>query len=210
MNLTASFTSQQIRAHQSAGTVKTRKLMWPLIAVALLTISFTPVSAQTNAEAADSERQSEAQPIYGSSLPGSLARLKTVRGTFIGKANAVIDGNMVPYIFTETFHDDGTVESNASIELAPPAASTARGQYQYLGGNQFAVTTVGTLVNSATDPTLFGTFRIRQLVLFNDRRDQIIDDRIQVDIFDTDGNLLFSFNATPAGPARMVTVELPQ
>lgn len=61
-----------------------------------------------------------------------------------------------------------------------------------------------------TDPTLFGTFKIRQLLTFNDRHNQIIDGRIQVDIFDVDGNLLFSFDATPAGPARLVTVEVLQ
>jgi len=185
-----------------------KKILLPLIAIALLAVSFTSVSAQTSAAGTGSEQQTEAQAQGG--LLDLFGRANILKGTYIGKATVPTPQGPLPYIFTQTFHEDGTTESNASLDLVPPAASTARGQYQHLGGNQFAVTTVGTLVNSVTDPTLFGTFKIRELLTFNDRRDQIIDGRVQVDVFDAHGNRLFSFGATVTEPAKLVMVEVLQ
>ena len=176
-----------------------------LIAVVLLAISLATVSAQTK-EGTGGDDQTDVQTQALSSSP--LAKANTLKGTFIGKAIVPSPEGPIHYIFTETFHEDGTTESNASIDLVPPAASTARGQYQHLGGNEFAVTTVGTLVNSVTDPTLFGTFKIRQLLTFNRQRDEIMDGRIQVEVFDVNGNLVFSFGAKPDGTAKQVAVEV--
>jgi hypothetical protein len=209
MNPTASFTNHRNHVHnqlnQGEKTTKAKRILLPLIAIVLLAVSSASVYAQ-NAESAGADGKNEKRAQSGQF--GILGQNKgALKGTFIGKA--IADGP-VPYIFTQTFHEDGTCESNASLELVPPAASTAHGQWQYLGGDQFASTTVGTLVNSVIDPTLFGTFKVRQLLTFNRQRDQIINQRIQVDVFDVDGNLVFSFGATPDGPARLVTVEVLQ
>lgn len=208
MNRNASFTNHQNQRQSNKGekTMNAKKNLLPLIAIiVLLAASCVSVYAQT-AERASADRQNEGQAQNGH--VDLLEKNKSVlKGTFIGKA--IAEGPL-PYIFIQTFHEDGTCESNASLELIPPAASTAHGQWQYLGGDQFASTTVGTLVNSVIDPTLFGTFKVRQLLTFNRQRDQIINQRIQVDVFDVDGNLVFSFGATPDGPAKLVTVEVLQ
>ena len=176
--------------------MSTKRLLLPMLAIALLAVSFSSICAQ---------RKGESPAAMGDSREGGSS---SFAGTFIGKASADFGGGPVPYVYTQTFHDDGSTESNASIELVPPAASTARGQWQYLGGNRIAVTTVGYLINSVTDPTLVGTFKIRSVLTFNRRRDEIIDGRTQVDILDVDGNLLFSFGVTSLDPAKRVKVEV--
>lgn len=176
--------------------MNTKRFLLPLSAIVLLAVSFISVSAQGKAE--------------GAAMQSNI--LETPRndfaGTFIGKASADLGGGLIPYIFTMTFHEDGTCDSNSSIDLVPPAASTARGEWRHIGGNQVAATLVGTLINSVNDPTLIGTFKLTELYTFNRRRDQIINGRVRVDVFDVDGNLLFSFEGTLTEPAKLVKVEV--
>lgn len=186
--------------------MNTKRLLLPLIAIALLTVSFISVSAQAKDEVSIS--QSSAQEIIPESNPLEI-RGGGLVGTFIGRSTADLGAGPVPYIFTETFHEDGTCDSNSSIDLVPPAASTARGQWKHLGGNRYAATLVGTIVNSVIDPTLAGTFKLRQLFTLNRRRDRITDLLTKVDVFDVNGNLLFSFETTLTRPATLVQIELP-
>ena len=65
MNTTTSFTDHRNPIHhpsnQGEKTMQTKKILWPLIAVILVAVSFTSVSAQTNAEGTGTEQQTEAQ-----------------------------------------------------------------------------------------------------------------------------------------------------
>ncbi len=105
---------------------------------------------------------------------------------------------LAPFNTVETFHADGTFAENSLVDYIAPQGTPGRGLWERTGNGEFALTFYAVLIGSSTNPQFQGTYRVRSKLFTNEAGDQFSGTG-RVEIFDPEGNLIFSFDAPVQG-----------
>jgi hypothetical protein len=106
--------------------------------------------------------------------------------------------SLAPFVATETFHSDGTFIENSLADYIAPQATPGQGLWALTGNGEFTLTFYGVLIGSVSDPQFQGTYKVRSKLTTNEVGDQF-SGPFKIDIFDANGNLLFSLDGNAQG-----------
>lgn len=192
-----------------------KRIFWTLLITGVIAISSTVTQAQSAARRTSIRGNSVSNPAptvpdqAAESVPVaemqtasqvSTAEKKTaIVGSWLGTSG---EGNRLVNSFTSDGLLFGSVQGEVSILPELGVLSPTHGVWQYLGGGQFAFTAVGILYDIGTGAYL-GTLKARGVVTLNGTGDQL-SGTDRVDIFDPDGNMVFS---VPPGPVQFTRIK---
>jgi len=103
-----------------------------------------------------------------------------------------------PFNTLFTFHSEGTFAENSQIDFVAPPGTPGRGLWEKLGDGEFSVTGYGVLIDGFDTAGFAGTYRERARLKVNSSANQFTGTAF-VEIFDTAGNFVFSFDGTYEG-----------
>lgn len=112
-----------------------------------------------------------------------------------------------PFTMLMTFHADETIVETQNDLLAPPFfATTGHGVWERRGRNTYSFTMVQLLFDANFTGTRIGTLKSRATVTLH--QPNSVSGRAEVEITDTQGNVLFTGNGSLEG-TRIVSEPLP-
>ena len=117
------------------------------------------------------------------------------------------ESTQAPFTIVETFHSDGTFSENSLLDYLPPQSTPGLGVWERTGMREFASTLYAVIIGSSSNPEFQGTLRVRSKLTLNQRGDQFSGTG-RAEIFDPDGNLVFSFDG-PVEGRRAAVIPLP-
>jgi hypothetical protein len=104
-----------------------------------------------------------------------------------------------PFNTLITFHTDGTFTENSQLDYEPPPPTTpGHGVWEKIGEGEFSATLYGVVIDGLDTANFAGTYRERVRLNTDSAGDQLTG-IAAIDVFDTEGNLAFSFTGTYQG-----------
>jgi hypothetical protein len=113
------------------------------------------------------------------------------------------------FTLVETFHSDGTYAEESLFDFIPPPQSTpGLGVWERTKGHVFAATHYGVIIGSSSNADFQGTYRTRQRLRLSRDGDSFTGTG-RIEIFDPNGNLIFSLDGILVEGKRAKVVALP-
>jgi hypothetical protein len=101
--------------------------------------------------------------------------------------------SLAPFTAVETFHSDGTFIENSLADYIAPQGTPGHGLWVLTGNGEFTLTFYGVAIGSVINPQFQGGYKVRSKLTTNETGDQFTGP-FKIDIFDANGNLLFSLD----------------